>query len=52
MEKNTVIQHTFLIFDQSKKPRFKKNPWTPDETEKPHIHLVKKNSSGNTGPTA
>jgi len=30
---NTVIQHTFLIFDQSKKKQiFNKNPRTPDKT--------------------
>jgi len=46
---NTVIQHTFLKFDRSKKKQiFNKNPRTPDEAEK-NPDLVKKNSSGNTG---
>jgi len=35
---NTVIQHTFLKLDQSKKKQiFNKNPRTPDKTEKPQI---------------
>ena len=33
---NTVIRHTFLKFDQSRKaPVFNKNPRTPDKTENP-----------------
>jgi len=34
----TVIQHTFLKFDQSQKTQiFNKNPRTPDKTEKKQI---------------
>jgi len=35
---NTLTQHIFLKFDQSKKTQiFNQNSRTPDETEKPQI---------------
>ena len=44
---NTVIQHSFLKSDQSKKKQIlNNNPRTPDKIEKPP-DLVKKNISGN-----
>jgi len=40
---NTVIQHTFLKFDQSKKKQiFNENPRTPDKTEKNNRSSEKK----------